>query len=141
MTPKIDNQNIGPVEFPLLPTSPFVSEEEGPDPRVRQLRDALKRAKAEWKLSLRIITPGQSEEWLKNNNKHNRPLSRKDIERYAASMESGRWLLNGETIIFDNTGNLLNGQHRLVAVGDGISRDARREQFHHQGIETGDRFC
>ncbi len=47
---------------------------------------------------------------------HNRRLSNQFIKRYAHAMREGRWQLNGETIILDESGALLNGQHRLHAV-------------------------
>lgn len=48
-------------------------------------------------------------------NKANRSLSEHTVAKYARAMERGEWLLNGEAIIFDDAGNLANGQHRLNA--------------------------
>jgi hypothetical protein len=52
--------------------------------------------------------------WLEKNT-HNRPLTQRDVEKYAADMKAKRWDLNGETIIFDWNGVLQDGQHRLWA--------------------------
>ena len=49
-------------------------------------------------------------------NKNNRPVTQSTVDAYALSMKRGEWLVNGETIIFDDTGCLTNGQHRLLAV-------------------------
>jgi hypothetical protein len=61
------------------------------------------------------ITPKLAAEWLKKN-PCNRPLHRRTVEQYKATLARGEWKVNGETISFDITGRLLNGQHRLTAV-------------------------
>lgn len=61
------------------------------------------------------ITPEIAKEYLKSNNV-NRKQNERYIEFYARIMKEGKWLLNGESIVFDNKGNLLDGQHRLMAV-------------------------
>lgn len=38
------------------------------------------------------------------------------ITRYARDMAAGRWVMNGEPLILDPEGNLLDGRHRLAAV-------------------------
>lgn len=59
--------------------------------------------------------PQRSGSIMQTKNKSNRPMNRTRVLRYAEDMRRGRWLVNGETIIFDSEGNLLNGQHRLQA--------------------------
>lgn len=54
--------------------------------------------------------------WLERNVKNPRKINHRIVHAYAADMSAGRWLLNGEPIIFDRNGNLNNGQHRLTAV-------------------------
>lgn len=61
-----------------------------------------------------LLTPQDASTWLDMNVK-NRSLAKKNWIRYAAEMKAGRWVLNGETIKFSNTGALIDGQHRLVA--------------------------
>lgn len=46
----------------------------------------------------------------------NRPLSRHVVGKYADDMASGRWVYNGQNVIFDVDGYLIDGQHRLSAV-------------------------
>lgn len=65
--------------------------------------------------SIDRITPVQAMAILELAGK-NRAISRTVVKRYAASMEQGDWCLNGEAIIIDDTGYLLDGQHRLHAV-------------------------
>jgi hypothetical protein len=64
--------------------------------------------------SVEVITPEVATKWLEGNT-HNRPLRQRDVDRYSREMSTGRWQLNGESIIFDSTGRLLDGQHRLWA--------------------------
>jgi hypothetical protein len=61
-----------------------------------------------------LITPGKAEEWL-GHNTHNRPLHNSLVAKYADEMKRKQWILNGEAIIFDYNGTLLDGQHRLWA--------------------------
>lgn len=73
----------------------------------------------------RSITPEQAADWLENNNKNNRSVSKSTVTLYARLMSEGKWDFNGETIQFDVNGNLINGQHRLLAVvASGVELDA-----------------
>lgn len=46
----------------------------------------------------------------------NRAVKRWRVDSYAADMLAGRWRSNGEVIVFDSDGVLIDGQHRLQAV-------------------------
>jgi hypothetical protein len=59
------------------------------------------------------VSPARAKEWLKHN-KNNRPFKKRAIKEYALSMRQG-WLLTGDTIKFDDKGNLIDGQNRLMA--------------------------
>ena len=61
------------------------------------------------------VTPEMARKWL-DNNCINRAISHPRVEMYARDMEAGKWLLNGEPIVFNKDGNLVNGQHRLTAI-------------------------
>ncbi len=62
------------------------------------------------------ITPEMAQGWLENHNGKNRKLRQKSTwQRYINDMVNGDWLLTGESIIFDEDGTLVNGQHRLHA--------------------------
>ena len=67
------------------------------------------------KTRIEKIGPEQAEIYLQKN-LNNRPLSRFQVTKYAALMEQGRWMLNGEPIISACDGTLLDGQHRLAAI-------------------------
>lgn len=61
------------------------------------------------------ITPALAAKWLQQRG-HNRPICTANVNRLADEIEKGDWCLNGEPIIFADTGLLLDGQHRLSAV-------------------------
>lgn len=60
------------------------------------------------------ITPQIAQMYL-THNVINRKKSDKTIDTYAIDMKEGRWRLNGDAIRFSKSGNLLDGQHRLMA--------------------------
>lgn len=50
-------------------------------------------------------------------NKHNRNVRQSKVDEYANAMVNGRWIeQTGESIKFDRQGNLIDGQHRLLAL-------------------------
>lgn len=54
--------------------------------------------------------------------KFNRNIKKNNIEKIRRAITQGDWKLNGETIIIDENGNLVNGVHRLtVSVRYGVS--------------------
>jgi len=62
-----------------------------------------------------MVTPQMAQKWLAGGGK-NRKLSNPKMKEYANSMKAGKWVLNGEGILFDANGKLIDGQHRLSAV-------------------------
>ena len=67
------------------------------------------------KTTLQTVTPVTAEDWLKKN-KNNRNVAEKKLREYTDDMLQGRWMMNGESIKFDTRGDLLDGQHRLMAI-------------------------
>jgi len=61
------------------------------------------------------ITPQQARHWLEHNNNHNRHLNPTTVKKYASDMREGNWQMNSMPIVFSDTGQLLDGQHRLAA--------------------------
>ena len=53
---------------------------------------------------------------LASKNKNNRPVRRKTVLTFARAMKCGHWACNGQGIILDKDGNILDGQHRLYAI-------------------------
>jgi hypothetical protein len=60
------------------------------------------------------ITPEKAVKYLEYN-PHNRSITKSAVNRYLEAMLKGEWWLTGQGIIFDEDGNLLDGQHRLTA--------------------------
>lgn len=61
------------------------------------------------------VTPKMAENWL-SRNKNIRQLMEPTYRLYAESMRNGKWDKNGESIKFDEDGNLIDGQHRCKAA-------------------------
>jgi hypothetical protein len=61
------------------------------------------------------ITPDKARALLEVNIE-NRTVRKNIAEQYASDMASGIWKVNGEPIIIDENGQLIDGQHRLHAV-------------------------
>lgn len=62
------------------------------------------------------VTPKLAQAWLEKNISSNRTVRSADVSRYARDMRAGKWMLNPQGIIFNESGNLIDGQHRLWAV-------------------------
>ena len=67
-------------------------------------------------IQLISVTPEIATRWLATNTTQNRRLSQNTVRRYAADMIREKWQITGETIKFDTSGRLIDGQHRLSAV-------------------------
>lgn len=61
------------------------------------------------------IDPIQAHMMLQRNAK-NRNKNRKNIDFYTQEMLANNWQCNGEGIIIDKDGNIMDGQHRLEAI-------------------------
>lgn len=62
-----------------------------------------------------MVTPQMAQKWLKTGGK-NRAISNSKVKEYADSMKAGKWVLNGEGVLFDSNSKLIDGQHRLSAI-------------------------
>lgn len=62
------------------------------------------------------ITPAIAKAILETRNECNRPISRNSVVAFAKQMKNGEWKLLTDAIAFDVDGNLINGQHRILAV-------------------------
>jgi len=68
---------------------------------------------AEW------ITPAMAVEILTNYNSHNRKLTKRRWEKLLSKFQRGKYRFNGETVVFDENGILVDGQHRIQAIAEG----------------------
>jgi hypothetical protein len=64
---------------------------------------------------VQTITPARAAQWLEANTT-NRPLSRAVVRSFADAMRRGEWLVTHQGIAFDDSGVLVDGQHRLAAI-------------------------
>ena len=78
------------------------------------------------------ISPTLAESLLLRNFS-NRQLSKNRVQYLAEQMVKGRWMVNGESIIFDTNGELRNGQHRLNAI---IASNTTQEMVVVTGVEV-----
>ncbi|MFF2352809.1 hypothetical protein ACFVVL_23835 [Kitasatospora sp. NPDC058115] len=74
---------------------------------------------AEITMTLTLVTPELAKEWFKRNIKHNRPISSSKVRQWRTAIDEGRWKLTHQGIAFDPDGNLIDGQHRLMAIAAG----------------------
>tara|TARA_R110002020_G_scaffold18695_2_gene64978 strand:- start:18935 stop:19858 length:924 start_codon:yes stop_codon:yes gene_type:complete len=66
-------------------------------------------------LTVEEITPALATQYLDENISNNRNVSDRHVAALARDMTHNRWSQNGETIKFSQTGELMDGQHRLWA--------------------------
>lgn len=66
--------------------------------------------------SVEDITPGLAQRYIAGLAPNNRKSVTRKITQFAADMEAEDWLLNGEPIIFDTKGRVIDGEHRLRAI-------------------------
>jgi hypothetical protein len=71
--------------------------------------------KTNLKVEIVLITPDRARNYLKFNTENRLP-SKTNLSTLVNEMKDGRFLENGEAIIFDKLGNLKDGQHRLMAI-------------------------
>lgn len=65
-------------------------------------------------VELVTVTPEMAAEWLKHNT-NNRRLRKLRVDTYANDLQQGHWRFTGDSIKFDDSCNLIDGQHRLAA--------------------------
>jgi hypothetical protein len=64
------------------------------------------------------VTPEQAKEWIENANFNNprKVINWTNVIKFAEIMRSGKWTTTHQGIAFDRFGNLVDGQHRLLAI-------------------------
>jgi hypothetical protein len=62
-----------------------------------------------------LVTRAMAEAWLAARHPNRRILAKR-VEELAAIMRQDGWCVNGEPILLDEDGRLLDGQHRLTAL-------------------------
>lgn len=62
------------------------------------------------------ISPATAEQYLKTNIGHQRNVTMPHVLHLSQQMKNNQWQMNGEPIIFDRCGAMIDGQHRMHAV-------------------------
>jgi len=62
------------------------------------------------------ITPDKAREFMGKNIEDNRSIRPGNIDQLAGMIERGEWKVTHQGIAFDTNGNLIDGQHRLLAI-------------------------
>lgn len=62
------------------------------------------------------ITPEMASAWLERRCPHQRPVSNNNIRGLTSQIVQGKWRFDGSSIVFDSNGQLIDGQHRCIAV-------------------------
>ena len=62
------------------------------------------------------ITPDIARKYLMRRKSNQRKISASALNKYMSDLKAGQWELNGEALVFNKAGELLNGNHRLTAV-------------------------
>jgi hypothetical protein len=65
---------------------------------------------------IKTITPAVAKEMLKTNVGNNRTADHSHVVNLAHQMRLGQWMMNGAPIVIDELGNVIDGQHRLMAI-------------------------
>jgi hypothetical protein len=82
--------------------------------KLNPLADRLK-SEPDVIVSVETITPQIAADWLKCN-RLNRPVRQSHVHFLAREMTADQWQLNGQAIIICDNEDVLDGQHRLLAV-------------------------
>ena len=65
--------------------------------------------------NLETITPEMATSYLSHNTK-NRSIRRQEVDAYVREIQRGTFVTTHQGIAFDSDGNLIDGQHRLMAI-------------------------
>ena len=68
------------------------------------------------KMRVDMVTPELAAHYLKRNVDNYSKINKARAALFAEEMKAGKWPMNGDAIMFDETGRLKNGLHRLVAI-------------------------
>jgi hypothetical protein len=61
------------------------------------------------------VTPAMAKKWL-DNNFRNRPVNDDTVQAYARDMINGTWVPTHQGVAFNDKDELIDGQHRLLAI-------------------------
>lgn len=86
------------------------------DAKIIELKHGVKIHGAEHVFSeVTTISPADATAWLQANCK-NRPVRKRHVEFLANEIKNGNWQVNGQPIVIAENEQVLDGQHRLLAI-------------------------
>tara|TARA_A100001037_G_scaffold86026_1_gene78123 strand:+ start:2305 stop:3321 length:1017 start_codon:yes stop_codon:yes gene_type:complete len=65
------------------------------------------------------VTPEKARQLMRTMDK-NRPMRPTQLKKLRESLVMGKWFPNGDVIRLDKFGKLIDGQHRLTTIGEGV---------------------
>lgn len=68
------------------------------------------------KLEPELITPMLAEHWMENIPDFQRKIDDRQVQKLVTAIMKNEWRMNGATIVFNEKGELIDGQHRLAAI-------------------------
>jgi hypothetical protein len=68
------------------------------------------------KIEMEEITPQTAMTWLSAVPEYQRKVDQKQVRKLVLAIRRNEWRENGATIVFNEVGDLLDGQHRLQAI-------------------------
>lgn len=77
-------------------------------------------------IKLEVITPAKAKQLLECVPDWQRKLARRNVTQLAADMRNGDFKVTADTIKIDTAGNVIDGQHRLMAI---VSADVTVRSF------------
>lgn len=87
-----------------------------PETKIVELKHAAKLYGSDNVFSeVTTISPADATNWLRANCK-NRPVRKSHVEFLARQIKNGQWQVNGQAIIIADNEQVLDGQHRLLAI-------------------------
>src|SRR5439155_2662819 len=75
-------------------------------------------SKEEARSELKTITPDLARQWLDAVPDFQRKLDRRQVDKIKIAIQRNEWRLNGAAIVFNERGDLIDGQHRLTAIAE-----------------------
>jgi len=75
-------------------------------------------SKEEARSELKTITPDLARKWLDAVPDFQRKLDRRQVDKIKIAIQRNEWRLNGAAIVFNERGDLIDGQHRLTAIAE-----------------------
>lgn len=99
----------------MIARTSWLSKTTNPPPKASDLDPRIVKPPAGVSMAVEEVHPRQAGAWLEAR-RANRRISPANVSFLAWQIVDGKWGLNGQALIFDTEGRLIDGQHRCAAV-------------------------